>query len=79
MDLVDPFREQNPNRIVWSSIGNENSRRDRVCVDLVFMEMVTNINGPPFMITGFCLNTSLFEDEVLGTIVQEAWDMGNEN
>ena len=35
MDLVDPFREQNPNRRIWSFIGTGaagNSRIDRLYV-----------------------------------------------
>ena len=43
MDLVDPFREQNPNRIVWSFVGNGNSRIDRVYVDSASMGRVTNL------------------------------------
>ena len=43
MDLVDPFREQNPNRTVWSFVGNGNSRIDRVYIDSVSMGRVTNL------------------------------------
>ena len=46
MDLVDPFREQNPNRKVWSFIGTGvagNSRIDRIYVNTVNMREITNI------------------------------------
>ena len=46
MDLVDPFREQNPNRKIWSFIGTGvagNSRIDRVYVNSINMTNITNM------------------------------------
>ena len=43
MSLVDPFREQIPNRIVWSFVANENSRIERVYIDSASMGRVTNL------------------------------------
>ena len=44
--MVDPFREQNPNRIIWSFIGTGvagNSRIDRIYVHSTNMGNITNI------------------------------------
>ena len=46
MDMVDPYREQNPKRRIWSFIGSGkagNSRIDRVYVNSVNMKNITNI------------------------------------
>ena len=46
MDLVDPFREQNPNRRIWSFIGTGaagNSRIDRLYVNSINMTNITNM------------------------------------
>ena len=46
MDMVDPFREQNPKRRIWSFIGAGaagNSRIDRVYVNSIVMKNITNI------------------------------------
>ena len=44
--MVDPYREQNPKRRIWSFIGTGkagNSRIDRVYVNTVNMKNITNI------------------------------------
>ena len=44
--MVDPFREQNPNRKIWSFIGTGaagNSRIDRIYVNSANMRDITNI------------------------------------
>ena len=46
MPMLDPFREQNPNRKIWSFIGTGiagNSRIDRVYVHSTNMRNITNI------------------------------------
>ena len=46
MDMVDPYREQNPKRRIWSFIGTGkagNSRIDRLYVNEINMKNVTNI------------------------------------
>ena len=46
MDMLDPYREQNPKRRIWSFIGSGaagNSRIDRVYVNSVNMKNITNI------------------------------------
>ena len=46
MDMVDPFREQNPKRKMWSFIGTGvagNSRIDRIYVNSLNMRNITNI------------------------------------
>ena len=46
MDMVDPYREQNPKRRIWSFIGSGtagNSRIDRVYVNSINMKNMTNI------------------------------------
>ena len=46
MDLVDPFREQNPKRKVWSFIGSGvagNSRIDRIYVKSINMTNITTM------------------------------------
>ena len=46
MDMVDPFREQNPNRKIWSFIGTGvagNSRIDRIYVNSSNMTNITNL------------------------------------
>ena len=46
MDMVDPYREQNPNRRIWSFIGTGkagNSRIDRLYVNLENMINITNM------------------------------------
>ena len=46
IDMVDPYREQNPKRRIWSFIGSGkagNSRIDRVYVNSVNMKNITNI------------------------------------
>ena len=46
VDMIDPFREQNPKRKIWSFIGNgaaANSRIDRFYVDSVDTNNCTNI------------------------------------
>ena len=45
-DMVDPYREQNPKRRIWSFIGTGNagnSRIDRVYINSVNMKNITNI------------------------------------
>ena len=43
MDLVDPFREQNPKRRVWSFLGTGRSRIDRLYVHSTHTNDITNI------------------------------------
>ena len=46
MDMVDPFREQNPKRKIWSFIGGGvagNSRIDRIYVNSFNMKDITKI------------------------------------
>ena len=46
MELVDPFREQNPKRKIWSFVGTgvaKNSRIDRIYVNMVNIHDITNI------------------------------------
>ena len=44
MDMVDPFREQNPKRKVWSFVGSTgNSRIDRIYVDSGNMSNITKM------------------------------------
>ena len=46
MDMVDPFREQNPRRKIWSFIGTGmagNSRIDRIYVNSINMNDITDI------------------------------------
>ena len=43
MDMVDPFREQNPKRRVWSFIGTGKSRIDRIYVNSRYMNDITNM------------------------------------
>ena len=46
MDLVDPFREQNPKRKIWAFFGTGvagNSRIDRIYIDSTKMTDITNI------------------------------------
>ena len=46
MDMVDPFREQNPKRRVWSFIGTgvaRNSRIDRLYVSTTHTNDITNM------------------------------------
>ena len=46
MDMVDPFREQNPKRKMWSFIGSGvagNSRIDRIYVNSMNMRNITNM------------------------------------
>ena len=46
MDMVDPFREQNPKRRVWSFLGTgvaRNSRIDRLYVSAVHTNDITNM------------------------------------
>ena len=43
IDMVDPFREQNPNRTVWSFVGTGNSRIDRIYVKSPIMGNVTHM------------------------------------
>ena len=46
MDMVDPFREQNPKKRIWSFIGTGaagNSRIDRLYVNSINMRNITNI------------------------------------
>ena len=46
MDLVDPFREQNPQRKIWSFIGTGvagNSRIDRIYINTANVRDVTNM------------------------------------
>ena len=55
MDMVDPFREQNPNRRIWSFIGTGragNSRIDRIYCNAVCMKNITNIKYTPTMFGG---------------------------
>ena len=64
MDMVDPFREQNPNRIVWSFVGNGKSRIDRVYVNSLSMGNVINMKyiRTPFhghRILSFCLKKNI--------------------
>ena len=50
VDMVDPFREQNPKRKIWSFIGTgraRNSRIDRLYVNAVNMINITNIQYIP--------------------------------
>ena len=50
LDMVDPFREQNPKRRIWSFIGTgaaRNSRIDRVYVDSVNMHKIHNMQYIP--------------------------------
>ncbi len=47
VDMVDPFREQNPNRRIWSFIGTgraKNSRIDRIYVDSTAMVNISKMN-----------------------------------
>ena len=49
-NLVDPFREQNPKRRIWSFIGTgkaKNSRIDRMYVNMEEMKNVTNMKYTP--------------------------------
>ena len=49
-NLVDPFREQNPKRRIWSFIGTgkaKNSRIDRMYVNTEDMKNITNIKYTP--------------------------------
>ena len=49
-DMVDPFREQNPKKRIWSFIGTGaagNSRIDRLYVNSVNMKNITNIQYIP--------------------------------
>ena len=43
MDLVDPFREQNPKRRVWSFLGTGRSRIDRLYVHSTHTNDITNM------------------------------------
>ena len=43
MDMVDPYREQNPKRRVWSFIGTGKSRIDRLYVNTIYMNDITNM------------------------------------
>ena len=46
IDMVDPYREQNPKRRIWSFIGSGkagNSRIDRIYVNSINMKNITNI------------------------------------
>merc|ERR1711962_252359 len=55
MDMVDPFREQNPNRKVWSFIGTgkaKNSRIDRLYVHSEDIPNIKNIRYSPTPFTG---------------------------
>ena len=50
VDMIDPFREQNPNRRIWSFIGTgkaKNSRIDRVYVNATNWKNVINIKYIP--------------------------------
>jgi len=63
MDMVDPFREQNPNRTVWSFVGTGNSRIDRIYINSLSMGNVTNMKyiRTPFhghRILSFCLKNN---------------------
>ena len=50
LDLVDPFRQQNPRRVVWSFCGNGKSRIDRVYVNYEHSNHISNIR---YINTGF--------------------------
>ncbi len=64
MEMVDPFREQNPNRKLWSFLGTGvagNSRIDRIYVKSLNMKNVTSIKyiHTPFhghRVLSFCIN-----------------------
>ena len=50
MDMIDPLREQNPKRRIWSFIGTgvaANSRIDRVYVNTVNARNIVNITYIP--------------------------------
>ena len=49
-DMVDPFRQHNPRRIIWSFNGVGRSRIDRVYVNYEQMNNITNIQ---YISTGF--------------------------
>ena len=49
-DMVDPFRKQNPKRVIWSFVGTGKSRIDRVYVNSEQTSSITNIQYIP---TGF--------------------------
>ena len=55
MDMVDPYREQNPKRRIWSFIGSgmaSNSRIDRVYVNSINMRNINNIKYIQTTFTG---------------------------
>ena len=55
-DMVDPFREQNPIKKIWSFIGTgkaKNSRIDRLYVNSEDMSNVTHIKYVPTPFTGY--------------------------
>ena len=55
VDMIDPFREQNPNRRIWSFIGTgkaKNSRIDRVYVNATNWKNVINIKYTPTPLVG---------------------------
>ena len=46
VDMIDPFREQNPKRRVWSFIGTgaaQNSRIDRIYINSINIPNITNL------------------------------------
>ena len=50
VDMIDPFREQNPKRRIWSFIGTgsaQNSRIDRIYVNSINMVNITNLQYIP--------------------------------
>ena len=45
--MVDPFRQQNAKRVIWSYVGTGKSRIDRVYVNSEQMRCITNIQYIP--------------------------------
>ena len=56
MDMVDPYREQNPKRRVWSFIGTGKSRIDRIYVNSRYINDITNMK---YIHTPFTANREL--------------------
>ena len=65
MDMVDPFRAQNPHRKIWSFVApTGNSRIDRIYVKSMNMNSITNMKyiHTPFhghRVLAFCIKTDI--------------------